>query len=232
MPSKKKKYNARFPPARIKKIMQRDEEVGKVAAPVPVIISRALELFVESLIRQGSEVTLQKNARTLTTSHLKQCILSETKFDFLKDLVASVPDFQGEDEAGNSLPATPTTPSAGDSFAVQRIPFRNGRRTRLSGRRTTTGSPGPSRAETDDGDSDESESEAEASDEDDEVRVESVVGHQVAGTSVTHPHIVYNRNHGVLNLAQRPEPLQTVFAVGPSTTTPLPAVNLDEDYDT
>ena len=38
MPSKKKKYNARFPPARIKKIMQADEDVGKVAAVVPVII--------------------------------------------------------------------------------------------------------------------------------------------------------------------------------------------------
>lgn len=38
MPSKKKKYNSRFPPARIKKIMQADEEVGKVAAVVPVII--------------------------------------------------------------------------------------------------------------------------------------------------------------------------------------------------
>ncbi|CAF92634.1 unnamed protein product [Tetraodon nigroviridis] len=29
MPSKKKKYNSRFPPARIKKIMQTDEEIGK-----------------------------------------------------------------------------------------------------------------------------------------------------------------------------------------------------------
>lgn len=61
MPSKKKKFNARFPPvkwtistvissntysnltllslkARIKKIMQTDEDVGKVAAAVPVII--------------------------------------------------------------------------------------------------------------------------------------------------------------------------------------------------
>ncbi|KAL3275974.1 hypothetical protein HHI36_020705 [Cryptolaemus montrouzieri] len=38
MPSRKKKYNARFPPARIKKIMQTDEEVGKVAQAVPIII--------------------------------------------------------------------------------------------------------------------------------------------------------------------------------------------------
>lgn len=42
MPSKKKRFNARFPPARIKKIMQKDEEVGKVAQAVPVIIGMFL----------------------------------------------------------------------------------------------------------------------------------------------------------------------------------------------
>ncbi|XP_036404486.1 dr1-associated corepressor [Megalops cyprinoides] len=98
MPSKKKKYNARFPPARIKKIMQTDEEIGKVAAPVPVIISRALELFLESLLTKACQVTQSRNAKTMTTSHLKQCIELEQQFDFLKDLVAAVPDMQGEAE--------------------------------------------------------------------------------------------------------------------------------------
>ncbi|XP_075382242.1 dr1-associated corepressor isoform X3 [Mycteria americana] len=98
MPSKKKKYNARFPPARIKKIMQTDEEIGKVAAAVPVIISRALELFLESLLRKACHVTQSRNAKTMTTSHLKQCIELEQQFDFLKDLVAAVPDMQGEGE--------------------------------------------------------------------------------------------------------------------------------------
>ncbi|XP_066466540.1 dr1-associated corepressor [Tiliqua scincoides] len=98
MPSKKKKYNARFPPARIKKIMQTDEEIGKVAAAVPVIISRALELFLESLLRKACHVTQSRNAKTMTTSHLKQCIEFEQQFDFLKDLVASVPDMQGDTE--------------------------------------------------------------------------------------------------------------------------------------
>ncbi|XP_059691094.1 LOW QUALITY PROTEIN: dr1-associated corepressor [Gavia stellata] len=96
--SKKKKYNARFPPARIKKIMQTDEEIGKVAAAVPVIISRALELFLESLLRKACHVTQSRNAKTMTTSHLKQCIELEQQFDFLKDLVAAVPDMQGEGE--------------------------------------------------------------------------------------------------------------------------------------
>ncbi|XP_063173185.1 dr1-associated corepressor [Candoia aspera] len=98
MPSKKKKYNARFPPARIKKIMQTDEEIGKVAAAVPVIISRGLELFLESLLKTACHVTQSRNAKTMTTSHLKQCIEQEQQFDFLKDLVASVPDMQGDAE--------------------------------------------------------------------------------------------------------------------------------------
>ena len=52
MPSKKKKYNSRFPPARIKKIMQADEEVGKVAAVVPVIICKLFSLHgIEYLLR-------------------------------------------------------------------------------------------------------------------------------------------------------------------------------------
>ncbi|XP_061407371.1 dr1-associated corepressor [Lethenteron reissneri] len=102
MPSKKKKYNARFPPARIKKIMQTDEEVGKVAAAVPVIISRALELFLESLLTKACQVTQSRNAKTMTTSHLKQCIEAEQQFDFLKDLVSSVPDVQGETEETNA----------------------------------------------------------------------------------------------------------------------------------
>ncbi|KAL4648174.1 dr1-associated corepressor [Arapaima gigas] len=98
MPSKKKKYNARFPPARIKKIMQTDEEIGKVAAAVPVIISRALELFLESLLTKACQVTQSRNAKTMTTSHLKHCIELEQQFDFLKDLVAAVPDMQGDSE--------------------------------------------------------------------------------------------------------------------------------------
>lgn len=101
MPSKKKKYNARFPPARIKKIMQTDEEIGKVAAAVPVIISRALELFVESLVTKTSLITKSRNAKTLTASHLKSCVLADSSFDFLKTLVATVPDVQGEEEQAN-----------------------------------------------------------------------------------------------------------------------------------
>lgn len=101
MPSKKKKYNARFPAGRIKKIMQTDEEVGKVAQAVPVIISRTLELFVESLLTKSMQITQTRNAKTLTPSHMKQCILSESRFDFLKDLVKNVPDPSTQEDNEN-----------------------------------------------------------------------------------------------------------------------------------
>ncbi|XP_063390354.1 dr1-associated corepressor homolog [Cydia fagiglandana] len=98
MPSKKRKYNARFPAGRIKKIMQTDEEVGKVAQAVPIIISRTLELFVESLLSKALQVTTARNAKTLSPSHVKQCILAESRFDFLKDLVANIPDVSAAEE--------------------------------------------------------------------------------------------------------------------------------------
>lgn len=102
MPSKKKKYNARFPAGRIKKIMQTDEEVGKVAQAVPVIISRTLELFVQSLLTKSTQITQSRNAKTLTPSHMKQCILSESRFDFLKDLVKNIPDASVQEDNENN----------------------------------------------------------------------------------------------------------------------------------
>lgn len=96
MPSKKK-YNARFAPARIKKIMQSDEEVGKVASAVPVIISKALEMFLDSFLENADKLTKERSAKTLTPQHLKLIINTDSKYDFLKDLVTKVPDL-GPDE--------------------------------------------------------------------------------------------------------------------------------------
>src|SRR5690349_11188487 len=79
--------------------MQADEEIGKIAQAVPVIISRTLELFVESLLTKSSSITSSRNAKTLSPSHLKQCIISESRFDFLKDLVKLVPDIAMDESA-------------------------------------------------------------------------------------------------------------------------------------
>lgn len=122
MVNKRKKYNARFAPARIKKIMQKDEEIGKVAAAVPVIISRALELFVESLVTKASEVTKSRNARTLTPAHIKASILQDERLSFLKDTVSNVPDVVAEDDAES------TTGNIRDLSRLPRRQISSGRR--------------------------------------------------------------------------------------------------------
>lgn len=102
MPSKKKKYNARFPAGRIKKIMQMDDDVGKIAHAVPVVISRSVELFVNSLLNHTANITREKNAKTVSLSHTKQCILNVQKFEFLKDLVKNIADVGPEEEKKSS----------------------------------------------------------------------------------------------------------------------------------
>ncbi|KAF5304623.1 hypothetical protein FQR65_LT07905 [Abscondita terminalis] len=64
-------------------------------------IPRTLELFVESLLKKSMQITQARNAKTLTPSHMKQCILSESRFDFLKDLVKNVPDPSAQEDNEN-----------------------------------------------------------------------------------------------------------------------------------
>ncbi|XP_076899129.1 uncharacterized protein LOC143552907 [Bidens hawaiensis] len=98
----RKKLDTRFPAARIKKIMQADEDVGKIAMAVPLLVSKALELFLQDLCDRTYEVTLQRGAKTLNSMHLKQCVQSFNVFDFLRDTVGKVPDLGGSDAAGES----------------------------------------------------------------------------------------------------------------------------------
>lgn len=102
--------------------MQADEEVGKIAQAVPVIISRTLELFVESLLTKSSSITNSRNAKTLSPSHLKQCIMSESRFDFLKDLVKSIPDIAMEEGSGAALAEEAQTDASASSSCKLRTP--------------------------------------------------------------------------------------------------------------
>lgn len=95
----RKKLDTRFPAPRIKKIMQADEDVGKIALAVPVLVSKALELFLQDLCNRTYDITVQRGVKTLSSSHLKQCIHSYNVYDFLRDVVSKVPDM-GTSDAG------------------------------------------------------------------------------------------------------------------------------------
>ncbi|XP_074465917.1 dr1-associated corepressor isoform X1 [Sebastes fasciatus] len=104
MPGQKRRYNVRFPPNRIKKIMQKDADVGRIAMAVPVIISRALEMFLKSLLTKICLITQSKFSAVVSLAHMKQCIESEKLFHFLKDLAERATSTPGQkDNRGMSM---------------------------------------------------------------------------------------------------------------------------------
>ncbi|RPB02158.1 histone-fold-containing protein, partial [Choiromyces venosus 120613-1] len=82
----------KFPVARIKRIMQADEDVGKVAQVTPVVVSKALELFMVSLCDKAALQARMRNSKRITAGHLKEAVLHEDQFDFLAEIIAKVPD--------------------------------------------------------------------------------------------------------------------------------------------
>lgn len=103
MPPKRRKFESTFPAARIKKIMQLDDDVGRVASSVPILISRAVEIFLQALLSRTADYASSRNAKTLTVLHLKHCIEQEKQWDFLKDLTAKISEVgkqvEGEDSS-------------------------------------------------------------------------------------------------------------------------------------
>ncbi|KAK9236006.1 DNA polymerase epsilon subunit C [Lipomyces kononenkoae] len=82
----------RFPVARIKKIMQADDDIGKVAQATPLVVAKALELFMISLVQESCNQARLRNAKRVSPSHLKQAVLSTEQFDFLAETVGKYPD--------------------------------------------------------------------------------------------------------------------------------------------
>ncbi|KAI0969397.1 hypothetical protein F4678DRAFT_173265 [Xylaria arbuscula] len=80
----------KFPTARIKRIMQADEEVGKVAQQTPIAVGKALELFMVQLVHKSAEVAKDKNSKRITAPMLKQAIDSTNEWDFLREIVSKV----------------------------------------------------------------------------------------------------------------------------------------------
>ncbi|KAH9024540.1 hypothetical protein EDB84DRAFT_1564383 [Lactarius hengduanensis] len=133
---KNRNKTTKFPVARIKKIMQKDEEVGKVAQATPIVISKALELFLQLVVDEASRVTASRGSKKVEAYHLcvpslsalippllripyrrhsrKHAIETTEMLDFLKELVEGVPD----PSAGGTIPFD--VPGDGDPTSSRR----------------------------------------------------------------------------------------------------------------
>jgi len=62
------------------------------------MIGKALQLFITELVDKTAEVTLARNAKTLTKSHIKSCVMAHDTFDFLKDAVKDIPEHASSED--------------------------------------------------------------------------------------------------------------------------------------
>ncbi len=87
-----------FPVARIKRLMQADDDIGKVAQVTPHVVSRALELFMIRIISASAAQAAQsgggsgKGPKRILAQHVKRVLQADDNFDFLVDIIAKVPD--------------------------------------------------------------------------------------------------------------------------------------------
>lgn len=77
-----------FPVARIKRLMQSDEEVGKVAQATPVIVAKALELFMINIVDASCKQASAKRVKRVNLSHLHDAIMEEERFDFIRETIS------------------------------------------------------------------------------------------------------------------------------------------------
>ncbi len=103
----------KFPVARIKRIMQADEDVGKVAQATPTAVcelitfftysvvvlgmltcflAKALELFMITLVTKAAAEAQDRSSKRVTAAHLKQAVIKDQTFDFLQEIIEKVPD--------------------------------------------------------------------------------------------------------------------------------------------
>lgn len=86
----RRKGTSAFPVARIKKMMQADEDIGKIATATPVLVAKALECMMDSVVRGAADIARERGARTVTPQHLKMCVEDNENFDFLRHVLKSV----------------------------------------------------------------------------------------------------------------------------------------------
>lgn len=82
------KIKTHFPAARIKKIMQSDEDIGKVAQVTPVVVGRALEIFMANLVDHAIVEAKKAGVRRIAASHIRAAVENTEQFDFLVDVVS------------------------------------------------------------------------------------------------------------------------------------------------
>lgn len=67
--------------------MQSDDDIGKVAQATPVVVAKALELFMIQLVDEACNRARDKQAKRVSLAHLYSAVMEVEQFDFLRDVM-------------------------------------------------------------------------------------------------------------------------------------------------
>jgi len=108
-----------LPLARVKRIMRLDKEVKNTAVDACRLVSRATELFVESLVEGAYHTMKQQKRKTVKHADVDHHVLRKPRLEFLHDHVWAMRptvaqkdkenvEGDGDDDAPKAPPAAPT----------------------------------------------------------------------------------------------------------------------------
>uniref|UniRef100_A0A914ZDT4 Transcription factor CBF/NF-Y/archaeal histone domain-containing protein n=1 Tax=Panagrolaimus superbus TaxID=310955 RepID=A0A914ZDT4_9BILA len=111
---RKRRYStARIQPTRIKKVMQSDEDIGRMVSSVPVAIGSAMEHFCEKLLENAQDVMHKSASKTLAPAHIFTAI---NRTEYLKSFLEPVINNFGGGATSSSPVTTPTNGLIGKPF--------------------------------------------------------------------------------------------------------------------
>lgn len=88
-----------FPSARVKKLLQSDEDIGKVAQATPLVVGRAVELFMCALVEKSLQEGSKTHTKKISVAMLNKVIEDNEEFDFVLDVCGK---YLGDNNTGNN----------------------------------------------------------------------------------------------------------------------------------
>ena len=77
---------------KIKKIIQENQDIGKLSNLVPPLVEQSLEFFLIDLLKKCEDLAKDYNVSKLTPPMLKKALLELDNYEFLKDALDDVED--------------------------------------------------------------------------------------------------------------------------------------------
>lgn len=81
--SMSRRKHANFPASRIKKIMLGNEDIGKITPSAPVVLGRALELFLSEILSEVAEICTKNGTTKIHENDMQAVINKHEKYGFL-----------------------------------------------------------------------------------------------------------------------------------------------------